>query len=218
MDKQIPLSQNKLAQHISMAALALLTLYPALLGGAYLGYSILFAPDKHTPALDVLTAQLVAVGIAFLVGIGVLSFGIDRLRNPFLPHLARLAAVSAVAGMLVIYTKMIAKLLMEEYDLGKFIAHAILLTVCAFAVLILDQVHPVHIKSSYAFPLVLLAVVHLNVIMAHYIFLPIKTPVSILEDVFVLGLIASIALLFTGQARRIVNLLAYKLTKTIIDT
>ncbi len=218
MDKQIPLSQNNLAQHISMAALALLTLYPALLGGAYLGYSILFAPNKQTPALDVLTAQLIAVGIAFLVGVGVLSFGIDKLRNPFLPHLARLAAVSALGGMMVIYAKMIAKLLVEDYSVGKFIAHAVLLAVCAFAVLLLDQVHPLHLKTFYAIPLLLLGAIHLNFIIVHYIFVGAKVPAFIIEDTLTLGLVVFIALLFTGYARRIINLIAYKLTKTIIDT
>jgi len=218
MTQQVSSSQNALVQHISMVMLTLLTLYSALLGGAYLGYNILFAANKHIPSPAILVAQLIAVGIAFLVGVGVLSFGIGKLQNPFLPLLARLAAVSVLGGMIIIYAKMIAKLLQEEYSIGKFMTHTALLVVCAFAVLLLDQIHPVPIKRYYAIPLLLMGTIHMNAIMTHYIFARVKNPASIISDAFTIGLVAFIALVFSGQAKHAINLLAYELTKTIIDT
>ncbi|RMF44254.1 MAG: hypothetical protein D6755_09380 [Anaerolineae bacterium] len=211
-----PQSSNPhFVQHISITAITLMTLYPAMLAGAFVGYQILFLGQR--PPLNEFTAELITIGLGFMAGVGCLSYGIDRLHIPYLPFLARVGAVLTISGGVIIQAKMISKLLLENYTFGKFVLHLTLLLLSCFVVALLDHVHPRPMRAQYAIPILILEVIHLNIMVIHYVLIGAKSPATVLGDLTLFTTIITLALAFLGQSRRVVNLLAYKLTKTLVE-
>ncbi len=185
-----------------------------MFAAAFVGYQVLFAKEK--PSLDVLTAELLTIGIAFLIGVGSLSVGIWDLHSPYLPALARFVAMMGASGGIIVYGKMISKLWKENYTVSKFGIHVSLLIACAVVTLFLDQIHPAPIKSTYAILFLVGGVVHINVMIMHYVVIGAKSPATVLGDIVTFFSVICIALALFGKIGVLVNRLAERLTKTIL--
>lgn len=206
---------DKVLQGYIFILLTLLTLYPALLAGGYVGYLILF----HSQLLpwDALIAQVVVISIGFFSGVGILGYGIKTIPNRWLLRLARMAAVLSMAGMLVFYIKMVSKLALENYTLFKFSLHIAMLVVIAFVVLLLDRLHPVPLRQYYLVPLLMGALMHFLSMLVHYVAAVPQEPWHVLEDLTLFAIVLAICMAFSGHLVEALNFLAYKVTKTIVE-
>ncbi|GAB4534175.1 MAG: hypothetical protein Fur0018_23960 [Anaerolineales bacterium] len=213
-----PQTTDTILQGYVFIFLTLFTLYPALLAGAYVGYSVMFAPQgQPMPPWDALISQGIVITIGFLTGTGILAYGIDKLHITAMSWLARMAAVSAVAAMLIFHIKMVAKLVEQNYTLEKFVMHTVSFVILALIVLILDNLHPVPMRKLYTVPLILGNLAHFNAMLVRYVFVGSQYHWRILEDFIVFNLVLVIVLAFSGHLTQTINLLAYKLTKTIVE-
>ncbi len=207
--------RNKVVQGYTFTLLTLLTLYPALLAGGYVGYLILFR--SQLPPWDALTAQAIVLAIGFFSGVGILGYGIKITHNQWLLLLARMAAVLSMAGMLVFYVKMISKLALQNYTLPKFFLHITLLVIIAFVVLLLDGLHPVPLRQYYIIPLLMGALMQFLSMLVHYIATTPEEPWHILGDLTLFTVVLAICMAFSGHLVQALNFLAYKVTKTIVE-
>ncbi len=206
---------DKVLQGYIFISLTLLTLYPALLAGGYVGYLVLF--QSQLPPWDALIAQVVVLAIGFFSGVGILGYGIKIIHNFWLLQLARMAAVLSMAGMLVFYIKIVSKLALENYTLPKFFLHIVLLVVMAFVVLLLDRLHPMPIHQFYLLPLLMGTLVHFLAMLVHYVVADPKEPWYVLGDLTLFAIVLAICMAFSGHLVEALNFLAYKITKTIVE-
>ncbi len=205
-----------------IASFALVVLYLTLLGGAYLGYKVLIAPDKGGADLPKIVAGGLVIGLGFLVSIGIISYGIDKQHIRFFPDFMLFATGLVVAAMLIVHGKMVAKALGQEYGLKKFVLHVLLLMIVASVALVMEQIHSYHPTSSttfktwYVIALLSQEAAHFLGMVMRYVMFPPPEPFHVLYDLAIFGLALFIALVFLERICLTINYLAYKLTKTIL--
>ncbi len=152
---------------------SLLSLAIAMIAGAKLAFDVFSSGFQNTldNGLAGLGAKLVAVGLAYAIGWGVALFGIHALGNLVLPIFIKAYGWLTLAGICLLYIMIINKLFAQAYSLPKFIAFCIMLLAGMLALLGLHLLIEDHSLVPFAFPLFIISLVHLFLIVYHYVFM-----------------------------------------------
>ncbi len=212
---------NWLAEYF-IAVFAAVILYLTLGAAAYLGYEMLLSPGEKHLGWTAIVAGGVVVLLGFVLSVGVIFYSIKEGEIDSLRAWVLFASGLVVAGMLIVHGKMCAKALGQEYELSKFTLHGFLLGGVALTVVFLE-----HIRSDegghfsllgvYAGLLLFQEMLHFLGMIAAYVFSSPKEPERVAYDLMIFVLAFVIALVFSRRFGKIVNLLAFAVTKTILD-
>ncbi len=227
MNRQLGLGENGFwLLEYAIAMFALIILYLTLLAGAYLGYEVLLSPNKGSLEWDAIIAGGLVVALGFGLSLGVISFEIEKRNLEFLRRPVFLAAGLVAGGMLLVEGKMGAKALDQGYGIFKFILHTGLLITATGALLLLEQIHSYKLKwgrqerfsPEYIYAIFLLGQegIHFLGMLLRYVKYPPEQSWHVVFDLAVFTLVFLIALALVGRCGKIINLLASKLTKTIL--
>jgi hypothetical protein len=137
----------------------------ALVGGAMVVFKYL--ENRDTTGL---WAKMIALGLAYLVGWIAALVGIRLAGNLLLPYFVNVYAWLCLAGIGILYFKVISKLWAQSYhpyQLGTYIAIMIVGLIALIGLhLLLDQQNMI----PFAIPLLIINLAQLYLIVYHYVF------------------------------------------------
>jgi hypothetical protein len=155
---------------ISLATMfvSLATMSIAMGGGLILIFDIL---DKGLDEnMSTIPVKLIVLGFAFLFGWGIGLVSIRAFRNRVYPAVVKLYAWGCVAAAGVLYIKVIQKLYEQDYDNSKLGMYVMMLVGVMFILLCLHLLLEEHDPRPLAIPLLIVSIVHVFVIVYHYVF------------------------------------------------
>lgn len=157
--------------NVAMFLISALSMGIALLGGAWIGYSILQNGLADYPVGE-LFAGIIAAGLAYGVGWVVGLFGIRMLGNFLLPITMKIYAWVVLAGLSILQIAIISKLFNQKYTPEKFIFYIILFGAGLVALVGIHLLIEDHKLVPFSFPILIISLSHLYLIVFHYIFIP----------------------------------------------
>jgi hypothetical protein len=173
---------------VSMAALTL-----SMLAGTKLIYDIF--DDGLTNSLDGLWVKVTVLGLAFFFGWGVGLVCIRGFGNLVYPLVIKIYAVACLVAVGILYIKVIQKLYIQKYDGMHFWAYLMILLGGLFVLLCLHLLIEDHDLRPFAIPLLIISVLHLFVIVYHYIFTTHANGQQVLGDFTIFIVMISISAL-----------------------
>ena len=140
----------------------------ALLSMAYVAMQVIWMHDKQV--MDNIVPILMVVGLTYIVGWLVALVAIRLFHNLILPYLINLYAWGTVLGILVLYTVIMQRLYWQLYDLTSFIKYVVVMAAAFAALLGFHLLVKDHSLRPFAAPLIAFILIHMTVIVFHYVF------------------------------------------------
>jgi len=137
----------------------------ALAGGAVVVY--LFFENRDTTGL---WAKIIVLGLAYLVGWIAALVGIRKIGNLLLPYLVQIYAWVCLAGVGVLYIKILSKLYAQDYGFPQFAKYVVIMIAGLIALIGMHLLIEGHNLVPFAIPLLIISLVQLYLIVFHYVF------------------------------------------------
>ncbi len=150
--------------------ICLVSLAIALASGAVLAINVLVtdSSDKY----DGIWSKLVVLGLAYMVGWIVGVYSIRGLNNLVLPILIQVYIWLCLAGICALYIAIIVKLFNQGWSNPSFAKYCLVMIAGLLAMIGLHLMLENHSLVIFAIPLLLICLIHLYLIVFHYIFFP----------------------------------------------
>jgi hypothetical protein len=162
---------------------SILSLGIAMAGAAWV------AIDVFTKGLDNQVGvfpKLIAVGLAYIIGWIVSIFGVRVLGHLTLPFVIKAFAWITIIGICGLQIAIISKLFNQSYSNLKFIIYLLMMGIGLLALIGFHLIVENHNLVPFSFPVLAVSLVHLIVIVSHYVFadLPADKYVYFWSDAF----------------------------------
>jgi hypothetical protein len=171
------------------------TLTIAMIGGARVAYEI-FGPSE-TSKIGVF-APVVMLAVAYGVGWLTAMVGIRVYGNLILPILINVIMWICLAGICYLYLEIIVRLLLQQYDLWRFLKYVVVMLAGLAALLGLHLIVEDHNLRPFAIPLLIMCVIQLGLDVYRYVFIGGKA-VYLLGDLFFLFGMAGVAIMMLAH-------------------
>jgi hypothetical protein len=151
---------------LTMLLISAITLGVALVSGGIIAASIFILDGNR----DYLPYKLITIGLAYLIGWVIGLVGIRIYNSLILPLVINVYAWLTLAGISGMYIVIIYKLFLQQYELINFMKY---LTVLGVGFIALIGLHLL-IENNFrvfAIPLLIIGMVHLYLIVYHYVIL-----------------------------------------------
>lgn len=171
------------------------TLTIAMIGGAKVANEIL---GGSTDSKIGIFAPVVMLGVAYGVGWLTAMVGIRVYGNLILPILINVFMWVCLAGICYLYLEIIVRLLLQEYDLWRFLKYVVVMLAGLAALLGLHLIVEDHNLRPFAIPLLIMCVIQLGLNVYRYVFIGGKA-VYLLGDLFFLFGMAVVAIMMLAH-------------------
>ncbi len=206
---------------LTMLIISLSSLGIAMLSVAYVAVHFLL---WHTARMrENIWAIIIAIGLAYAVGWLVALFGIRYYHNLVLPIAINAYAWATLVGISILYIAILYRLYEQEYYAASFAKYTILMWVTLIGLVGMHLLLEEHSLRPFSIPLLLIALVHLFLIVYHYVFaLDVNYDYLIGDVLFFLGMttVSVLMLLHVGVlsgARKLINRLFEQTEKSKIS-
>jgi len=166
------------------------TLAIAMIGGAKVANEIL---KGSTESKIGIFAPVVMLGVAYGVGWLTAMVGIRVYGNLILPILINLFMWACLAGICYLYLEIIVRLLLQEYDVWRFLKYVVVMLAGLAALIGLHLIVEDHNLRPFALPLLIMCVIQLGLNVYRYVFIGGKS-IYLLGDLFFLFGMAGVAI------------------------
>jgi len=166
------------------------TLAIAMIGGAKVANEIL---GGSTESKIGIFAPVVMLGVAYGVGWLTAMVGIRVYGNLILPILINLFMWACLAGICYLYLEIIVRLLLQEYDVWRFLKYIVVMLAGLAALIGLHLIVEDHNLRPFALPLLIMCVIQLGLNVYRYVFIGGKS-IYLLGDLFFLFGMAGVAI------------------------
>ena len=193
---------NKVADpflRIVMLLVSLVSLGIAMLSVAYVAVQFLVFHNQRMR--ENIWSVIVAIGLAYLIGWIVALVGIRLFHNLVLPIVIHLYAWATLAGISVLYIAILYRLYEQAYYMTSFAKYTVLMWVTVAGFVGLHLLIENHDLRPFSIPLIIIALIHLYLIVYHYVFAAdVKYDYLFGDVLFFLGMtsISVLMLLHTG--------------------
>ena len=173
---------------VIMLLISLISLAIAMISVAYVAVHFLIF---RTPRLrEHIWSVAIAIGLAYAVGWLVALFGIRLYHNLVLPIAIRIYAWITLGGISVLYIAILYRLYEQEYYATSFAKYTVLMCITLAGLLGMHLLIEGHSLQLFSIPLLLIALVHLFLIVYHYVYaLDVNYDYLIGDILFFLGMI-----------------------------
>jgi hypothetical protein len=137
----------------------------ALVGGAMVVFT--FVENKNTTGL---WAKLISLSLAYIVGWIAALVGIRKVGNLILPYVVNAYTWACLAGVGVLYIKIIQKLYLQQYGFPQFGKYVIIMVAALVALIGMHLLIENHNLVPFAIPLLIISLAQLYLIVFHYVF------------------------------------------------
>ncbi len=150
--------------------ISLVSLAISLASGAVLAINVLItdSSDKY----DGIWSKLMVLGLAYMVGWTVGVYSIRGLNNLVLPILIQVYIWFCLAGISALYIAIIVKLFNQDWNNFSFAKYCLVMIAGLLAMIGLHLMLESHSLVIFAIPLLLICLIHLYLIVFHYVFFP----------------------------------------------
>ena len=153
---------------VIMLLISLVSLGIALLSGAVLAFQVL--TGNGSTKYDGIFYKILAIGLAYMVGWIVALIGIRFFHNLVLPIFIKIYAWITLSGIAILYIEIMRKLYQQEYTDISFIKYSVMMTAALTAFIGLHLLLENHKLTFFAIPLLIINLIHLYLIVYHYVF------------------------------------------------
>jgi hypothetical protein len=150
--------------------ICLVSLAIALASGAVLAINVLISSGGEK--YDGILPKLTVLGLAYMVGWVVGVYSIRGLNNLVLPILIQIYIWLCLAGICALYIAIIVKLFNQEWNNFSFVKYSLVMIAGLLAMIGLHLMLENHSLVIFAIPLLLICLIHLYLIVFHYVFFP----------------------------------------------
>jgi hypothetical protein len=165
-----PAAQVQNPMSLVVMAIGWLILTVAMVGGGKVLWDVL-SDGLANKKMESLSAQVIALGLAFVIGWIVSLINIRSMGNLILPRVIRLYITFTLAGIVLIYLRVALKLLTEIFVTEQYLRYTIVLLAGFFALSFLHLLVENFHTGPLAFVLLITGMLHLLAIVFHYVFL-----------------------------------------------
>jgi hypothetical protein len=153
---------------VIMLIISLVSLGMAMISAAYIAAQLLVWHNASVRAH--IWAIIIAVGLAYAVGWIVALVGIRLFHNLVLPFFIQAYAIATIVGISILYIAILYRLYEQAYDVTSFFKYSIVMGVALAGLVGFHLLIEGHNLRPFAIPLLLIALVHLYLIVYHYVF------------------------------------------------
>ncbi len=172
---------------VIMLIISLISLAIAMLSVAHV--AIQFLVYHNQTMRDNIWPIILAIGLAYSVGWLVSLFGIRHFHNLVLPLIINIYAWATLAGVSILYIAILYRLYEQKYPAGSFAKYTLIMCITLAGLLGFHLLIEGHNLRPFSIPLLIIALVHLYLIVFHYVFDSKVTYKYIVGDVlFFLGM------------------------------
>ena len=179
--------------NLAMTLISSISLGIAMLSGAWFAYGILEGNREG------IFSKILAVGLAYLVGWIVSAYGTRVLGNFVLPYVIRVFAWVVLGGIVILQIIIISKLFRQEYHIENYLRYLVLFGAGMIALIGLHLILEEHSLVLFAIPILITSLVHLYLIVYHYIFVPNVVHGKILGDIIFFFVTATVSMLMLAH-------------------
>ena len=193
---------NKVADpllRIVMLLVSLVSLGIAMLSVAYVAIQFLIFHNQRMR--ENIWSVIIAIGLAYLIGWIVALVGIRLFHNLVLPIAINIYAWATLAGISLLYIVILDRLYGQAYYMTSFAKYTVLMWVTLAGLVGFHLLIEDHDLRPFSIPLIIIALVHLYLIVYHYVFaVDVKYDYLFGDVLFFLGmtLTSVLMLLHTG--------------------
>lgn len=153
---------------VIMLLISLISLAIAMVSVAYVAVHFLIF---HTPRLrEHIWSVVVAIGLAYAVGWLVALFGIRLYHNLVLPIAIRIYAWTTLGGISILYIAILYRLYEQKYYATSFAKYTVLMWITIAGLIGMHLLIEGHSLRLFSLPILLIALVHLFLIVYHYVY------------------------------------------------
>lgn len=153
---------------VMMLLISTVSLGIAMLSLAYVALQYLVGDNKVVR--QNIWAIMIVIALAYAVGWIVALFGIRHFHNLILPVVINIYAWLTLAGIFVFYIIILFRLYQQQYFVGNFVKYTIVMWVAIAGLIGFHLLIENHSLRPFSIPLLMISLVHLYLIVFHYIF------------------------------------------------
>ena len=164
---------NKVAVRTIMTVISSATLGLALCSGAIVAIALFggkIIVTKTPIDKSTLIYKAVPIGVAYLIGWVVSLISLRKIKNIVLPYLINLYAWLTLSAIAFLYIAIIAKLYGQKHNSADFNRYTAMIAILFIAFIGLHLLIKDHNLVPFSFPLLAINLVHLFVIVYHYVY------------------------------------------------
>ena len=170
-------SKNKKGENSAlltmMSLISAMTLGLALLSGVIVAVTLLaekFIPTKEPMERSTLIYKAVPIAIAYIIGWIISLISIRGMGNMVLPYLINLYAWLTLLAIAGLYIAIIFKLYGQQHNAASFNKYMLMMAISFVAFIGLHLLLKDHSLIYFSIPLLMINLVHLFVIVYHYVY------------------------------------------------
>lgn len=153
---------------VMMLIISTVSLGIAMLGLAYVALQYLLWDSANVR--ENIWAIVFVIGLAYVVGWAVALVGIRHFNNLVLPGVINIYAWATLAGIAALYIIILFRLYEQRYFVGNFIKYTIVMWVAIAGLIGFHLLIEDHNLRPFSIPLLMISLVHLYLIVFHYVF------------------------------------------------
>jgi hypothetical protein len=192
-----PKSDDRGAMSLSTMMFGLAALTLSMLGGVIFIYDIF--QDGLINNLDGAWVKVIPVALAYVVGWVMCLLSMRSFSNLVLPLMIKFYSWITLAGVLILYLKIMQKLFGQDYDMVRFFAYNIILISVLAALLglhlLLDEQH----LRRYSIPIMVVSILHLALMLLRYVVMAGSDPMYLFGDLYFFLVMFGLAVLMLAH-------------------
>jgi len=190
-------SDDRGAMSLSTMIFGLAALTLALVGGGVFIFDI-FQAGLFSAGSGV-WAKVIPIALAYSVGWILCLLSVRSFSNLVLPLIIKYYSWVVLAGVLVLYLKIMQKLFWQDYDVAQFLAYNVILAASLAALLglhlLLDEQH----LRRYSIPIMIMGIWHLILMVLRYVVIDGAQAIYVLGDVYFFLVMFGLAVLMLAH-------------------
>jgi hypothetical protein len=192
-----PKSDDRSAMSMSTMIFGLMALMLSMIGGGIFMYSAF--QDGLISNLDTAWVKVIPIALAYGVGWMLCLLSMRSFSNLVLPLMIKYYSWLTLAGVLILYLKIMQKLFGQDYDMLHFFAYNVILFSGLAALLglhlLLDEQH----LRRYSIPIMVVCTWHLILMLLRFVIIEDSNPIYLFGDLYFFLVMFTLAVLMLAH-------------------
>jgi hypothetical protein len=192
-----PKSDDRGTMSLSTMIFGLVALTLSMVGGGIFIYNIF--QDGLINRIDTAWVNVVPVALAYGVGWVMCLLSMRSFSNLVLPLMIKYYSWLALAGLLILYIKIMQKLFGQSYDMPHFFAYNIILVSALAGLLGLHLLLDEQNLRRYSIPIMVVSILHLALMLLRYVVIVGSKPMYLFGDLYFFLVMFALAVLMLAH-------------------
>jgi hypothetical protein len=192
-----PKSDDRGTMSLSTMIFGMLALTLSMVGGGIFIYSVF--QDSLINSIDTAWVRVIPVALAYAVGWVMCLLSMRSFSNLVLPLIIKYYSWLALAGVLILYIKIMQRLFGQSYDMSHFFAYNIILISALTGLLGLHLLLDEQNLRRYSIPIMVVSILHLALMLLRYVVIMGSKPIYLFGDLYFFLVMFALAVLMLAH-------------------